>query len=339
MAAVIMSALALFASCGGKSRQTASKKTAPQAPGYTVTVSKEGQEADAVTVTALKPGFYQKQVEAYGEVLAAGGLGELYKSYVAAESGLAKAKAQVNSSGQEYARLKVLNASNKNVSDRRLQEAQARLAAGKAEEANAEGALKTAKDTISLNWGAAISQWIIGYKPAFRRVVEAKDVLVQLTVSPAAPLKGIPKAVLVMTPSGAAIRARFVSRATATNPRIQGMSFIYIAPSSEGRLAPGMSVTAQMPSAGTQRQQGFFVPASAVVWLQDKAWVYVKKSETGFDRVEVPVSNPVSGGYFVTGVSSFSAGDEVVVSGAQALLSEESAPKTTGGGKEEGDED
>jgi hypothetical protein len=96
-----------------------------------------------------------------------------------------------------------------------------------------------------------------------------------------------------------------------------------------------MNVTAQMPSAGAQN--GFFVPASAVVWLQDRAWVYVKESRTGFSRVELPTTTPVSNGYFATGV--FSAGDRIVIKGAQALLSAESTPKSAGGGGGEGDDD
>lgn len=318
-------------------KKTAGLKTAPRPSGYTVTVSEDEQRADSMMTIALKPGLYQKHVEAYGEVLAPEELSGLFKDYTAASSALERAKAQLKASGKEYDRLKALNASNKNVSDKELQAAAARFKADQAEEAAASGTLTSAKNTVRLKWGPVISGWVFGYKPALRRVFETKDVLVQLTVPPSSSFKGSfqPGLILLTTPAGASAAARFISRATSTNPSLQGLSFIYIASSHDGSLVPGMNVTAQMPSAISQT--GFFIPASAVVWLQDKAWVYAKKSETGFSRIEVPTSAPVNNGYFVSGI--FAPGDIVVTQGAQALLSAESTPKTKGGGGDDGDDD
>ncbi len=297
-------------------------------PVYTVTVSEVSQKTDGITTESLKPVLYQNKVTAYGQVLSAEGLGSSYRNYVAARSALARARAQLKASGQEYARLKVLNASAKNISDRELQAAAATLASDEAEADSALGAFRSAKNMISMDWGPVISKWVFGYALPLRRVIETRDVLVQLTLPAAASLKSIPGRVMIASPAGGMVPAGFVSRATSTSPSIQGMSFIYVAPALSGRLVPGMNVTALMPSAGAQT--GFFIPNSAVVWLQDKAWVYIKKGPTGFSREETPTSTPVSGGYFVADV--FSAGDRIVVRGAQALLSEESLPAAAGGG-------
>lgn len=323
-----------------KKKDAKEEKTAPttlQPSGYTVTVSEEAQKTAGITIMALKPGFYQKKVTAYGTVLAPEGLSELFKNYTAATSGLERAKAQLKASETEYERLKVLNASNKNVSDKDLQSAAARFKADQAEDAAASGTLLSAKNDISLKWGPILSRWVFGYKPALKRIIETKDVLVQITVPPSLAFESIPKRVRITAPTGASVHATFVSRATSTNPALQGLSFIYIASSRNGGLVPGMNVTAQMPTA--MMQAGFFIPASAVVWLQDKAWVYVKKSETGFSRLEIPTTTSVNSGYFVPGI--FAPGEQVVIKGAQALLSAESTPKTTGGGgdEDEGDDD
>ncbi len=299
--------------------------------GYTVTVSVDSQKMGGITTEVLKPALFQNKVAAYGQVLSAQGMGTSYKNYVSARSALEKAAALLKASRQEYARLKVLNASAKNISDRELQAAAARLASDEAEKSAALGALRAAKNAMVTDWGPVLSKWIMGYTASLKRVIEAKDVLVQLTLPAAASLKAIPQMVRIEPPSGGQVQARFVSRATSTAPSIQGMSFIYVAPSLSGGLVPGMNVTALMPSSGAQT--GFFIPNSAVVWLQDNAWVYVKKSPTGFSRVETPTSMPVSGGYFVKGV--FSAGDRIVIKGAQALLSEESMPKAAGGGDDD----
>ncbi len=318
-------------------KKPAGQKTATQLSGYTVTVSEDEQRTEGMMTITLKPGLYQKHVEAYGEVLAPEGLSGLFKDYTAAGSALERARAQLKASEREYDRLKALNASNKNVSDKELQAAAARFKADHAEEAAASGTLTSAKNTLRLKWGPVISGWVFGYKPALRRVFETKDVLVQLTVPPSRSFKGIfqPGRILLTTPASTSVAARFVSRATSTNPALQGLSSIYIASSHDGGLVPGMNVTAQMPSA--MSRTGFFIPAGAVVWLQDKAWVYVKKSETGFSRIEVPTGTPVNNGYFVYGI--FAPGDQVVTRGAQALLSAESTPKTKGGGGDGGDDD
>ncbi len=332
---IVFSALSGGKKKDGKEKETKTSQTKPEPSGYTVTVSEEEQRTDGIMTMALKTGLYQKTVAAYGEILAPEGLSELLKNYVAAASGLERSKAQLKASGLEYARLKLLNASDKNVSDKELQAAAARLAAAQAEEKTASATLISAKNTIRLKWGPIISRWVFVNKPALRRVIETKDVLVQISLPPSLSLKGIPERIRIASPAGASVSARFVSRATSTNPAFQGLGFIYIAPAHNGSLVPGMNVAAQMPSG--VMQTGFFIPGSAVVWLQDKAWVYVKKSETGFSRVEAPTSTSVDNGYFVSGI--FAPGDLIVLKGAQALLSEESTLKTTGGGGDEGDRD
>ncbi len=314
---------------------SASKKTVTRLSGYTVIVSEDEQRTGGITTTPLKTGLYQQKLTAYGEVLAPDRLSDLYNGYIAASSALERARAQVKASGAEYARLKVLNG-DKNVSDKELEAAAARFKADQADAKAASGNLISAKNAVSLKWGPTISGWVFGYKPVLRRVFETKDVLVQITVPPSLSFKGIPQRVRITTPAGASTSARFVSRATSTNPALQGLSFVYLAPSQNGTLLPGMNVAAQLPSAVVQR--GVVIPASAVVWMQDRAWAYVKKSETGFSRVDVPTSTPVENGYFVSGV--FSSGDLVVTRGAQALLSAESTPKApSGGGEDEEDGD
>lgn len=322
----------------GKEREDIKKASAGRAgltaSVYTINIPGEAQKTAGIATEELKPRLHRIRVAAYGRVLDPEGINYSRRIYSASTAGLEKANAALKASEEEYARLKALNASAKNVSDRALQAAEAQLAADKSGVASARGELQSARDAITLKWGPTLSEWVFSYSPSLQDILSAKNVLLQITVPPAIHLQGIPKKVGIETPTGGEASANFVSRAATTDPKIQGLSFIYIAPSSSGRLLPGMDVTAQMPSG--RAQTGFFVPFSAVVWLQERAWVYIKKGETGFARVEVPTSNPVREGYFVSGV--FSTGEELVIKGAQVLLSEETRPKTTGGGQEE-DED
>ncbi|MDX2074395.1 MAG: hypothetical protein SFX19_08550 [Alphaproteobacteria bacterium] len=63
------------------------------------------------------------------------------------------------------------------------------------------------------------------------------------------------------------------------------------------------------------------MPANAVVWWDDKAWVYVEKGSYVFVRTPVEITKTLeNGAYTVTGIAS---SDVVVTTGVQLLLSEE----------------
>jgi len=112
--------------------------------------------------------------------------------------------------------------------------------------------------------------------------------------------------------------ARYVSPAPQGDSTLPGATYFYIA-SADG-LRAGMRVAARMHVSG-KSQSGVIIPSVAVVWHGGKAWAYVREDNDTFVRKEVMTDNEVPGGWFDAG--NFEAGDEVVVSGAQLLLSEE----------------
>lgn len=333
---ILIVLLAGLAGCtsGKDSKGVPSTKPASQRSVYTVVLSEEAQKTGGIVTKILEPSFYRENIEAYGTVLQPDGLLRARNSYVSAKSSLQKAEASLKASSAEYGRLKALNESDKNISDRMLQAAAAAMEVDRAAESEAHENLRSVRSAAELQWGRTISGWIFDYSPGLERLVGLEEVLVQVTIPPAAAVRSIPERIRIQPPEGRPIEARLIIHAPATDPRIQGMSYIYMAPTFTSRLIPGMNVSAYLPAG--KPKKGFVVPSSAVIWLQDRAWVYVRKSGTGFVRVEVPTSSRVRQGYFVSGV--FSPGDEIVVKGAQALLSEESTPETTGGGEEEDDD-
>jgi hypothetical protein len=60
---------------------------------------------------------------------------------------------------------------------------------------------------------------------------------------------------------------------------------------------------------------------AAVVWHGGRAWAYVKEGESTFVRKPVSTAQEVPGAWF--NAEGFEEGEQVVVSGAQLLLSEE----------------
>jgi hypothetical protein len=300
-----------------------------------VVLTEEVQKAGGIVTAVLEPTLYSEQIEAYGTVLRPDGLLQTRNSYVVAKSSLQKAGAALQASKGEYERLKSLNENDKNISDRMLQAAAATMEADRAAESEARENLRSVRSAAELQWGSTLSGWIFDFSPGLQRLVGLKDVLVQVTIPPGTTVGNIPDRIRIQAPEGGPIEARFIIHAPATDQRIQGMSFIYIAPSHTTRLIPGMNVSAYLPAGG--REKGFIVPFSAVVWFQGKAYLYIRETATRFVRAGVPTSKPVTGGYFVT--RGFTPGARIVVRGAEALLSQERLPDTEGGKGGEGDED
>jgi membrane fusion protein, multidrug efflux system len=85
-------------------------------------------------------------------------------------------------------------------------------------------------------------------------------------------------------------------------------------------LRPGAPVLAYLPVPGGRRA-GVFVPRSAVVRFQGRAWVYLQTEEESFVRRELAQAEPTDSGWFTS--VGLAAGEHVVVEGAQVLLSEE----------------
>jgi len=88
----------------------------------------------------------------------------------------------------------------------------------------------------------------------------------------------------------------------------------------ERRLRPGVAVTAHVPTHGAP-MNGVLIPRSAVLRHGGRTWAYVKTGEVRLERRDVVLYRPTSDGWFVT--SGVSPGENVVVDGAQLLLSEE----------------
>ncbi len=113
--------------------------------------------------------------------------------------------------------------------------------------------------------------------------------------------------------------AEFIGPATSIEPEFQGQAFLYLATQTKRRLAPGANLTALLDLPGNALS-GVVVPRAAVVRSEGRGWAFVKASDDIFTRREVALTRPTSDGWFVT--EGFKPSEEVVVTGAQVLLSE-----------------
>ncbi len=280
----------------------------------TVTQAKGGIVLGSPTLTS-----YQREIKAYGTVLQLTEFFELRNQYVQARAYLKKLQVSLVATRREYERLKILNEANKNASDKALQTAETAWRSNEAEIRAAQEAIRILKGKAQQQWGDVLEQWLVRRYPSLNRLIQYKDVLIQITLPAGTYIPLIPETAKIQVQDTLFVTANLVSPAPRTDPRIQGVSFFYITPAKTMCILPGMNVLAYLP-VGPQ-VQGIVIPSSAVVWWQGKAWVYQQKDPEYFIRQEILTENPVENGWFLA--TGFTPEDHIIVSGAQLLLSEE----------------
>lgn len=282
-----------------------------------VTLDAGTQARSGIAVSPLSKARHREEVSGYGLVLDASELTALYNNLISTKAQIEKGEASLNASGREYERLKSLNA-DKNISDKALEGAEAVRRSDEAALYALKESIRTFEDSISQKWGKVVARWVIEGSAPFKRLSGLDELLVQVTLPHGMEINNPPALIHIQGAGSAGISARFISPAPRTDPRIQGIGLLYIA-SGKG-IVPGMSVTASLP-VGKNEVSGVIIPDSALVWWQGKGWVYVQKDSSRFVRREVPSDAPVESGWFAE--KGFTAGERVVVRGAQMLLSEE----------------
>jgi hypothetical protein len=243
-------------------------------------------------------------------------------------------------------RARALNADNKNVSDRAVQEAGARLAAEQAREAGARALIETLEGSLAPGSGGSAT----GVRPILaERSGDVAEVLAQPgeSIEQGAPVARLTRFDRLLAridlpvgerlPSGAGtarivpagfenqppLSAERVAVAPASDAHTQGVSLLYRLLRTLPALRPGAAVTAHfsLPGTGGRAGKGVLIPRAAIVQYEGHTWAYVQTGDDRFSRRPAPLDTPVEGGFIAIG--GFSPGDRIVVSGAQTLLSEE----------------
>jgi membrane fusion protein, multidrug efflux system len=260
---------------------------------------------------------------------------------------LATARADLNSSVASvaaaqaaYDRAKALNADNKNVSDKALQEAEARLRSEQAKERAAranvnslEASLQPGgtignRPVIAESGGEVVEIFgqpgeAIEQGASIIRLARLDRLFVRIDLPVGEHISRNDRSALVI-PAGFEDRtplpAELVAVAPATDPHTQGISLLYRLKKTFFGLRPGTAVAAFLRVPGPLRP-GVLIPRSAIVQQGGKSWVYVQTGAERFARRAVSLDLPVARGFVEA--NGFSPGDRAVVVGAQSLLSEE----------------
>lgn len=297
-----------------------------------ITLDGAAQRDDGIATVTLKNAPRQERLRAYGSVLDLQPLSELANGYDNAKAELEIAQAKLAASRTAFARAEKLYNDRQNMSAAQFQAAEAAFRVDQAGLAAAQSRLRTLATTAQQNWGTALGEAVVNDTPLLRRLIARQEVLLHVTLRPGQAIERPPASAFVQSDSGPAVPLRFVSAATKTDPRFQGSSFFFTAPGESG-LLPGMSVVALL--AAGPPVESVVVPSSAIVWERGRAWAYFRTGAKTFARRAVATDRQApEGGYLAQGIPDNA---EMVVEGAQMLLSEELREQTRAGGR--GDED
>lgn len=274
------------------------------------------RERIGVETLDVAPGNHRIEIQAYGSVLDLARVTELTNAYASAQAALQTAQAKAEVSKSAFQRARNLGPYATQV---QLETAEGTYQTDQASLSAAQSQLRTLAATAQQEWGPVIGKAIIERAPAVTRLIERTEFLVQVTLPPGEVLKGQPNTAFAeVPPQSERVALRYVSPATRTDQRIQGVSLFYVVSGDSG-LLPGMSTLAFITA--DRAAHGILVPEDAVVHWQGGAWFYRAIGEGGFARHPLPSGAAMSADAYVVG--DITEETEIVVRGAQALLSEE----------------
>jgi hypothetical protein len=272
-------------------------------------------------VQKLHAGQSRPTVEVYGDIVDVKPLLDTRMHFLAAQAELRALRAAAINATTEHLRLKALYEDDRNVSERAVREADA---AARAQNERVTAALQNLtgiEASARSEWGATLTE--VALDPSARGIAalaEGRELLAQITIAPEH-AEAVPGGALQLAPAGQRGRraaAHYVAPAPRASQSLSGATYFYRV--SPAGLRVGMRVSGELSLPGAA-VEGVIVPERAVVWHAGRAWCYVKDEKGTFLRTPVDTSRAVEGGWFNS--SGFEVGDEVVVTGAQLLLSEE----------------
>ena len=278
-----------------------------------IAMSDETQGDLGILVKRLAPFQMSPEQKGYGRMLDPAPLAALVTE-------LASAHAAYSASSSELARLKTLEGQG-NASTRALQTAAAATLRDQL-------TVRSASERLTLSWGKAVADQ--KDLPAFAESLTSLEAaLVRIDLPVGETMTAPPIGARIATLSGQSAEAEYLEPAASVDPQTQGRGFIFLLKPNSPRLTSGESVVGYIRTPG-EPLAGIIIPREAVVRTEGAGWVYVLNSAgDAFTRVEVALDHPTEAGWFVTKGSS--AGQYVVVTGAQQLLSIEL--KGAGGGE------
>lgn len=261
----------------------------------------------------------QPEFSAYGSVIDLQPLLALRQQFLAAQAVRDSAQARYQEADANLSRTRQLHQQDI-VSTRRLQEQQAQWRNDKANLSTSDYQQQTIIAASRLQWGEVLTDWFT--QPNSRQAEQFlthRSQLLQISL-PANTRLNPGTHTIAVDDRGRrdqAVTATLISPAPQVDPITQGERYFF--KTAGRRLSYGARVSAWLAD-GAPGTAGVIIPESAVVWHLGQAFVYIKENGE-FVRRLLADTTPGAGGYFAA--QGFEAGEDVVTTGAQTLLSQE----------------
>lgn len=286
-----------------------------------VKLSARSRQASGIETAVLAAAQRRSRIEVYGVVVDPRPLLDLRARYLAA---LGEARSQnvvIAHAQDEYQRLNRLFEEDRNVAERAVLAAQNKLRGDQARLAALELAAETLRTDLQVDWGDKLSA-LASDRGAriFDSLSARKEVLIRVVMPHEIP-RDFSAARLHVGPAGAPQApgtARYLGPAPQADPGSAGGTHFYV--TDGGSLRQGMRLAGYLEQ-NVDAQDGVLIPDAAVVWQGGKAWCYVREEDGEFVRREVIATQELPGGWFQA--EGYEVGEQVVIRGAQLLLSEE----------------
>lgn len=262
------------------------------------------QQAAGLKLAPLEAATLRPEARVYGRVLDSSSLVQSLSEIMTATSAL-------DASQKELARLKTL-AADQNTSARALETADATARRDQI-------ALESAHMRLVSTWGKAVAGQ--NELPAFiHSLASMETVLARLDLPFGSGAEGAPTGVRIaaLTAEEKLLPAVLLGPAPSADPQVQGQGFLVHLKTAS--LPPGAALSGWLSLPG-EEEKGVLVPRSALVRHEGEAFVYVQRGPELFERHEVELEHPLENGWFVA--EGLKAGESIVISGAQQLLSTE----------------
>lgn len=289
----------------------------------TVQLSSAAQKQVGIAYATVQPAEFAPQTAVAVTVLDPQPLVELRGRLQAARLEAQAARAAAGASAAEEARVRALFEDDRNASQRALQAATAQAQADSARSRAAESAVEALRAQAKTAWGDTIAGWLDADPAQIERLVAGKDALLRASVRPEDTAGKSGSLRVALPGSSKPIAAIPIGPAPQADASQGGSGLLYRLHGTAVRS--GMRLAGSLSRGGAVRE-GALIPASAVLWHAGNPWIYLREPDdklpdaSEFRRRDVSSGEPVGDNWFVAG---FEDDAEVVVRGAQVLLSEE----------------
>ncbi len=295
------------------------KQPVSEAPG-TVFLAEKAQSLSGLQTMTLTPSSYHAEFTAYGKAVNIQPLLELRHRYLLALTERNGVAARFMQTEQNIKRQQDLYRDGA-TSKRNLQIQQAQWQSDKAQVDASAVQGKAIAAEARLNWGKKLTDWALSTNPdQLNAFLSGRQTLLQITLPVNKQLAGDIQNIYVEASGNrsSAHQARLISATPQTDNSAQGESYFF--QTDDNRIRTGMRVAAWIPEQG-ESQSGVVIPKSTLIWYMDQAFVYIKTAKEQFSRRTIDQYSATADGYFVG--SGINAGEQLVVTGGQMLLSEE----------------